>query len=175
MKIISGGQRGADRAALEAALHAGLETGGWAPHGYWTTDGKDPELHTLFGIQEMPFQPVSLAQQYVMRSCKNVDESDVTIAFRLFPSVGTDKTIGYAQTCRWEIGNFESQRWLYRPCLIITSVKGRTLEAQRIYDFLVETQAKIVNVAGHRASKAPAYFTEDVYSILSIVFRKLLS
>jgi len=41
---------------------------------------------------------MSYAQVYVMRSMRNVDDSDATIAFRLEPSIGTDKTLGYCLT-----------------------------------------------------------------------------
>lgn len=52
-KIISGGQNGADRAALEAAYDAGIETGGWATKGYWTHTGQDPLLGTKFKLKEL--------------------------------------------------------------------------------------------------------------------------
>jgi hypothetical protein len=42
MKIISGGQSGADRAALDAALALGLGYGGWCPHGGWAEDFPHP-------------------------------------------------------------------------------------------------------------------------------------
>ena len=51
-KIISGGQTGADRGGLEAAEALGIETGGTVPLGFWTTDGKCPELVTRFKLKE---------------------------------------------------------------------------------------------------------------------------
>ena len=42
VKIVSGGQTGVDRGALEAAVALGLEFGGWAPHGWIAEDGTIP-------------------------------------------------------------------------------------------------------------------------------------
>src|SRR6266851_2564588 len=47
MKVISGGQTGADRAGLDAAAALGLPTGGHAPAGIWTESGADPSLERL--------------------------------------------------------------------------------------------------------------------------------
>ena len=38
MKIISGGQTGIDRAALDAAIEMGVDYGGWCPKGGWAED-----------------------------------------------------------------------------------------------------------------------------------------
>ena len=42
VKIVSGGQTGVDRGALEAAMALGLDFGGWAPHGWIAEDGTIP-------------------------------------------------------------------------------------------------------------------------------------
>jgi hypothetical protein len=42
LKIISGGQTGVDRAALDAAIAAGLPYGGWCPKGGWAEDLPEP-------------------------------------------------------------------------------------------------------------------------------------
>ena len=43
MKIVSGGQTGVDRAALDAALESGVEAGGWCPEGRMAEDGTIPD------------------------------------------------------------------------------------------------------------------------------------
>lgn len=43
-KIVSGGQTGADQGGLEAAEELGIPTGGWAPAGYYTEQGKHKTL-----------------------------------------------------------------------------------------------------------------------------------
>src|SRR5262249_8404676 len=50
MKIISGGQTGIDRAALDVALSLGVECGGWCPAGRWAEDGTIPERYPLTEI-----------------------------------------------------------------------------------------------------------------------------
>lgn len=52
-KVISGGQSGADRAALEAAHAIGIPTGGWAPEGYKTINGNDFSLRDKFNLIEL--------------------------------------------------------------------------------------------------------------------------
>jgi hypothetical protein len=50
-KIISGGQTGADRAALDAAIRLGIPHGGWVPKGRLAEDGRLPDRYQL---EEMP-------------------------------------------------------------------------------------------------------------------------
>jgi hypothetical protein len=38
-KIISGGQTGVDKAALDFAIEFGISNGGWVPHGRKAEDG----------------------------------------------------------------------------------------------------------------------------------------
>ena len=51
--VISGGQSGADRAALEAARDLGINTGGWAPESFKTTSGTDLSLRDTFKLKEL--------------------------------------------------------------------------------------------------------------------------
>ena len=69
-KIISGGQTGADRAALDVALKLGIRHGGWIPKGRIAEDGPLPEKYKL---QEMP------TDSYEARTEKNVQDSDGTL------------------------------------------------------------------------------------------------
>jgi hypothetical protein len=145
VKIISGGQTGADRAGLEAAKHLGLKTGGFAPHGYMTEDGPKPDLGTEYGLEEMP--KTTFQQMYPARSRKNVDESDGTVAFRLYASVGTDKTIGYCRTGEWRYYT-RSVSDPHRPVLIVTSFSQA--QNDRFRRWMVDKRISVLNVAGHR-------------------------
>lgn len=73
-KIISGGQQGADLAGLYAAQIFGIETGGFAPKGYKTSEGNMPELLQKFGLEE-------INGGYKDRTYKNVEFADGTIRF----------------------------------------------------------------------------------------------
>ena len=69
-RIISGGQTGADRAALDFAIKMDLPHGGWVPKGRMAEDGPLPEKYQL---QEMP------TQNYPKRTEQNVIDSDGTL------------------------------------------------------------------------------------------------
>ena len=69
-KIISGGQTGADRAALDAAIELGIPHGGWIPKGRLTEDGPLPDRYQLV---EMP------TASYPKRTEQNVIDSDGTL------------------------------------------------------------------------------------------------
>ena len=69
-KIISGGQTGADRAALDVALKLGIPHGGWIPKGRKAEDGPLPEIYKL---KEMP------TDSYGARTEQNVIDSDGTL------------------------------------------------------------------------------------------------
>ena len=73
MKIISGGQIGADIAALRAAKRLGLETGGWMPKGFRTKDGDHPEYAQEYGMME------TQTYDYPRRTKLNVIEADCTL------------------------------------------------------------------------------------------------
>jgi hypothetical protein len=53
MKIVSGGQTGVDRAALDWAIQRGIPHGGWCPRGRRAEDGRIPERYRL---RETPLQ-----------------------------------------------------------------------------------------------------------------------
>jgi len=71
-KIISGGQTGADRAALDIALKFNIPHGGWIPKGRIAEDGPLPDKYQL---QEMP------TTSYPARTEQNVIDSDATLIF----------------------------------------------------------------------------------------------
>ncbi len=178
-KLVSGGQMGADLAALKAAEQLGIETGGWAPRDFMTTQGKTPELGTRFGLRELTeYGGVALkascsaTQCLILRSQRNVDDSDGTLVFRLKSSPGTEKTIGYCQTQRWCYVNHKhikerqiaSPPEAYRPYLVITSL-GDCQNVTAIRDFIRLHDIKILNVAGHR-DEAVEGFSRSITALL---------
>lgn len=179
-KIVSGGQWGVDRAALEVAKELGLKTGGYCPHECKTTLGVCPELKTTFGLQELdtaspakfPVQSL-LKCMYIQRSKANVDLGDVTIAFRLYPSPGTDNTIGYAATRQWKKLNHRLRIvQVYKPYCVIETLDDIEQQVQKIRAFLDKHQPKIVNIAGHReTTREETELTRKVKEILRLVFK----
>lgn len=144
-KVISGGQNGADVGGLLAAKKLGIETGGTAPPGFKTSTGKKPQLAKLFGMVEGEPDPAVFPK----RTMKNVDDADATIAYMYKPSPGTGKTIGYAQTGKWNYGKNETTYEGHRPVLVLTNKDPQATIAQ-IREFLAKTKAKTINIAGHR-------------------------
>jgi hypothetical protein len=69
-KIVSGGQTGVDRAALDTAMDHGLDVGGWCPKGRRAEDGDIPERYPL---KETP------TAAYEQRTAWNVRDSDGTL------------------------------------------------------------------------------------------------
>lgn len=90
IKVISGGQCGADCAGLWAARRAGIPTGGWAPLGYLTENGPAAWLEEL-GIQEAP-EP-----DYLSRTRCNIDMADALIWIGNAKSAGGKLTLRLAR------------------------------------------------------------------------------
>jgi hypothetical protein len=135
MRIVSGGQTGVDRAALDAALELGLACGGWCPKGRWAEDGEIPAHYPL---KETP------STDPATRTRANVKESDATLV--LTDGEPTDGT-RLAMTLAGD---------LHKPCLCIDFTVGADIEAVR--NWITETGAEVLNVAGPRESNAPGIY-----------------
>ncbi len=146
VKVISGGQTGVDRAALEQARRAGLQTGGWAPHKYITANGPDPSLAT-FGLSTLEYRG-RLCDMYKERSKRNVDASDGTLLIRIQSSPGTDKTIGYCQNQRWCIPSSQRPVIPYRKHFVVRTLDKESQMKARA--FIVANKIRVLNIAGHR-------------------------
>lgn len=133
LKIISGGQTGVDRAALDAALESGVSAGGWCPEGRLAEDGPITERYPL---QELP------DGGYTERTLKNVQDSDATVIF-YFETIsgGTEETLLYCLNEK-------------KPYLLIDG-SGITEDtaSKRIKHFIDQNKITRLNVAGPRASK----------------------
>ncbi len=144
MKIVSGGQTGADRAALDFAIVNGLEHGGWCPRGRRAEDGRIPGRYRLTETRE---------PEYSARTLRNVLDSDATVIFSSRPQIrgGTALTARLAEEHK-------------RPLLHLHAGLSPSEAAARLDKFLAEHQVRVLNVAGPRASHDPeiAAFVQDV-------------
>jgi hypothetical protein len=135
-KIVSGGQTGADRAALDVAGELGLATGGWVPRGRRAEDGRVPERYT--GLVE------TRSDAYAQRTRWNVRDSDATLVLSFGPPGG-----GSALTARLA-------RELGRPVLVLDLERlGEDEAGARLRAWLAGTRPRTLNVAGPRASQEP--------------------
>jgi hypothetical protein len=133
VKIISGGQTGVDRAALDVALRHGIESGGWCPTGRLDEFGTIPDRYP---IQELE------SGGFTERTLQNVKDSDGTVI--IYPGKLTG---GTEQTVRFCI---EQQR----PHLLVDAfgVSGEDA-ANLIGEFVRKNKIAILNVAGPRQSE----------------------
>ena len=136
LRIVSGGQTGADRAALDVGLEVGLEIGGWVPPGRLAEDGTIPARYP--GLRE------AASPDPVVRTELNVRDSDATVIL----SHGT-LTGGSALT-------LEFARSLERPILHLDlTAQELVAAASRLREWLALEKPRVLNVAGPRASKDP--------------------
>ncbi len=149
-KIISGGQSGADRAALDVAIELSIEHGGWVPRGRWAEDGPLP---LRYHLQETE------SAQPAQRTEENVRDADATVIFSHGPPTGgTALTESLAERHR-------------RPALSIDlSATDESLAARQIVEWLARVQPRVLNVAGPRASNDPL-----IYDAVSRILRQVLS
>lgn len=145
--IISGGQTGADRAALDFAIRAGLPHDGWCPLGRAAEDGP---LDAKYVLRETP------TANYAERTAWNVRDSDATVLFTLKPELtGGTRLTG------------ETAASLGKPLLHLCAAASGPLEAAvELRKFIAEHRVLRLNIAGPRASQEPdvAAYVEAVLS-----------
>ena len=133
IKMVSGGQTGADRAALDCAIQFGLEHGGWCPAGRIAEDGVIPQHYQLNELAEAG---------YKQRTRQNIIDSDGTLILNLSELDG-----GTLATTRLA-------KHLQKPYLVV-QLDSDVLEddVARVISWLAQSQIKVLNVAGARESK----------------------
>lgn len=113
---------------------------------------------------------------YVRRSMKNVDSSDGTLAFRLYKSAGTDKTIAYCATGKWGRTRKPGVLDAHRPCLVIGSLGAADADknVQKIAAFISDHGIRTLNIAGHRAVVGMRDYTQRVTDLLIRAFARFV-
>lgn len=137
-RIISGGQTGVDRAALDFAIDHGYPYDGWIPHGREAEDGPIPLTYQL---TELP------VGGYRQRTKRNVEDGDGTLIINIGPlDGGTLATQVFA-------------RKLGKPCFVAQlDTNGLECIATDAVEWLHSHRVAILNIAGPRESKRPGVY-----------------
>jgi len=147
-KIISGGQAGADRAGLDAALTLGIPISGYVTKGRRSEDGQVPDIYPLI---ELP------TRDYPTRTEKNVTESDATLLFTI---------------CGLNGGSLLTRNLAAKhskPCLRINlDLLGDHVAAEKIKEWLTDHEISVLNIAGSRESKDPGVVWARTKRILEL-------
>jgi len=134
-RIVSGGQTGVDRGALDAALAAGRSCGGWCPAGRAAEDGAIPDYYPVVAID---------AADPAVRTRRNVEDSDGTLI--LCHGGMSGGTLLTHRLCEL----------LGRPCLVVDAAKSDIPDGvRRTREFTDCHQIGVLNVAGPRQSGWP--------------------
>lgn len=132
-KIVSGGQTGADRAALDWAIIMEIEHGGWCPQGRRSEDGIIPARYRL---QETP------SSDYAQRTEWNIRDSDATAIFSL-TSVLSGGTL------------LTQQLATQKPWIHLHKDMGIQNGTAHLYQFVSQSPIQVLNIAGPRQSEEP--------------------
>ncbi|MBF6057088.1 putative molybdenum carrier protein [Thiomicrorhabdus heinhorstiae] len=151
VKVISGGQTGADRAALDVALDYGFPSGGSCPVGRLAEDGVINQRYPL----------VEYGEGYPPRTRKNVLDADGTVIFYESDlNGGTKATLDFCIDRK-------------TPYILIDSRALAVSQAARLIEqFIAESEIETLNIAGPRASKSPqiySYVKQTLEQVIQIV------
>ena len=143
-KIVSGGQTGADRAALDIAVKVGITHGGWIPKGRLAEDGV---LDDKYQLREME------TSKYNRRTEQNVIDSNGTLI------ISHGELTGGSEFTR-EMAIYHNRPWLHIDLNNTIAFQA----AEKIRTWIAENEIKVLNVAGSRASKDPNIYnaTADI-------------
>jgi hypothetical protein len=149
VKIISGGQTGVDRAALDVAIQLGIPHGGWVPKGRLAEDGPLPEAYLM---RETP------TVIYAERTEKNVLDSDGTLI------ISRGELTGGSETTR-EMALKHHRPWLHVDLNRTAAFRAAIL----ITEWIRAHRIQVLNVAGPRASKDSRIY-QDALSLLESAY-----
>ena len=147
-RVVSGGQAGVDRAALDLALELGVPCGGWCPRGRCAEDGRIPDRYPLAETPD---------EDYPTRTLWNVRDSDFTLVLTDGePSGGTLLTV-------------QAARRQGRPHAVVDLADEGGIDAELARVRRLLAGVRVLNVAGPRESGSPG-----VYEKTKAFLRRLL-
>jgi hypothetical protein len=149
-RIVSGGQTGADRAALDFAIAHHIKHGGWCPAGRKAEDGV---IDSRYQLEETP------SKSYSQRTKWNVRDSDGTVVFTISDRLqsGSRTTVQFA-------------RKLGKPWLHLAANRPRVDHAVILRRFIGQNGIRSLNVAGPRKSDEP-----EIGKFVTATLRRVLA
>ena len=149
--VISGGQTGVDRGALDAAINLGIPHGGWCPKGRLAEDGK---ISSKYQLKE------TYSKMYAVRTRRNISQADATLIISPCPFIG-GTLLAVKETTRQN-----------KPLLVVYPTRT---DYVLISEWLLTHKVSVLNVAGPRESEQPEiylYSYRIVCKILQMLSRK---
>jgi len=148
-RIVSGGQTGVDRGALDFAISRGIEHGGWVPKGRKAEVGALPPMYNVRETE---------TRRYAERTRKNVLDSDGTLIVR---EGGLSGGTALTKLLALRAG---------KPLLVIDISRTAIDDGVKVIRLWVEENAiSVLNVAGPRESQRPGIY-ERTRALLELVF-----
>ena len=146
-KIVTGGQSGVDRAALDAAQARGMASGGWCPRGRRAEDGP---IAAAYPLVETP------TSDPAQRTTWNARDSDATLALvrNAEPCGGTALALAHAT----ELG---------RPTRVVDLAAPAAVAD--VASWVQSSGARVLNVAGPRESEAPGIYAEACLWLAALI------
>ena len=146
MKILSGGQTGVDRAALDTAIEKGAPYAGWCPKGGWAEDLPDPPglLQLYPGLRETPLAEAAQRTEW------NVQDADRLMILIDSAGIGVSKGTESARDFAARLG---------KPYVVLDLDTGDAREqARALLD--VGNGSFSLCIAGPRESEAPGIYAK---------------
>lgn len=152
-KIVSGGQTGTDRAALDVALKFEIPYGGWCPKGRLDELGTIPSKYSQ--LKEIEGEFLTDKDNYDMRTKENIKDSDGTLI--LIPSEPLPKNIKDGTLI-----TIEHVKQEQKPFLIVNLSLPLNLQISLCHDWLKENNIHILNIAGPRETSSPGIYEKSI-------------
>lgn len=160
--VVSGGQTGVDRAALDAAIAAGTPISGWCPRGRRSEDGRIPQH---YGLRE------TASRNYAVRTEWNIRDSDGTLIIAMRALTGGTRLT-------WQLAQKQG-----KPCHVVHLRESTDMElfseqnsttdrCSAVVEWIRENRIRVLNVAGPRASSHPEIHSE-AQELISLVLKQL--
>lgn len=146
-KIVSGGQTGADRAALDFAIEYGYDHGGWIPKGRLTESGPLDCHYQMCETQ---------SSSYAYRTKKNVLDSDGTLIFFYDPLIGGSQL------------TYQSALNSQKP-VCLWDLKDKNKPHDSVRKWIDDHKISVLNIAGPRASSQPKIYHAVYQSLIKLL------